>query len=115
MENTPSLRTGETLLSVKNLKKYFPVKGSPFTGKKQFLRAVDGVDFCVREGETFALVGESGCGKSTLGRTVLGLYKPTDGSVLYHPSEGERVDLATASNERLRALRRDLQIIFQDP
>ncbi len=115
MENTQSAQAGKALLSVVNLKKYFPLKGGIFSGKKQFLRANDGVTFTVKEGETFALVGESGCGKSTLGRTVLGLYKPTDGKVLYYPKNRPPVDLAAITEKELRAFRKDLQIIFQDP
>lgn len=115
MGKSAEKQSGRNLLSVRELKKYFPVKGGWFSGKKQFLRANDDVSFDIKEGETFALVGESGCGKSTLGRTVLGLYRPTSGRVLYYPKEGEPVDLASLSDRRLREYRKDLQIIFQDP
>jgi oligopeptide transport system ATP-binding protein len=97
---------GETLLRVENLYKHFPVGG--FTGAT--VKAVDGVTFDVKRGETLGLVGESGCGKSTLGRLVAALMAPTSGSILF---EGQ--DLATLRGRGLRRMRRELQIIFQDP
>jgi oligopeptide transport system ATP-binding protein len=97
---------GETLLRVENLYKHFPVGG--FTGGA--VKAVDGVSFDVRRGETLGLVGESGCGKSTLGRLVSALMTPTSGSILF---EGQ--DLARLRGRGLRRMRRELQIIFQDP
>lgn len=107
----------QKLLSVENLKKYFPIgRGGLFGRQKQFLRANDNVSFEIRKGETFSLVGESGCGKSTLGRTVLQLERPTAGSVIYYGTQnGEGVDLTGLSASRLRELRKDLQIVFQDP
>ncbi len=98
------------ILQVENLKKYYPVRGGVMGRKIGDVRAVDGVSFSVREGETMGLVGESGCGKSTLARALLRLEDPTDGTVLF---EGN--DIATASKQDLFQLRRDLQIIFQDP
>ena len=92
------------LLEVKNLKKYFKIDS------KTWLKAVDDVSFGIEEGETLGLVGESGCGKSTLGRTVIGLYPPTDGSILF---EGRDITHLTAK-ERV-ALTRKMQIIYQDP
>lgn len=111
MENT------QNLLSVEGLKKYYPLgKGSFFRREKPLLRAVDGVSFSVKKGETFALVGESGCGKSTLGRAILQLETPTAGGVFYRQGEGENpVDLTTLSPKQMRGLRKDLQIVFQDP
>lgn len=74
----------KNLLSVVRLKKYFPLKKtSLFSRKRQYLRANESISLDIREGETFALVGESGCGKSTFGRTLLGLYRPTSGSAVY--------------------------------
>ncbi|MDD6188785.1 MAG: ABC transporter ATP-binding protein [Clostridiales bacterium] len=98
------------LLEVKNLKKYFPIKGG-FAGKTiAEVKAVDGVSFSIEHGKVLGLVGESGCGKSTVGRVILGLNPKTDGTVLF---DGE--DLYAVSKERLRELRRRMQMVFQDP
>ncbi len=97
------------ILSARDLRKEF-VTARPLFGSHTVVRAVDGVSLDVEQGETFAIVGESGCGKSTLARLLLRLIDPTDGEVWYH---GE--DLAHVAPERMRALRRDLQFIFQDP
>ena len=102
--------SGANILVVEGLKKYYPVRGGILGGKIGEVRAVDGVSFTVREGETLGLVGESGCGKSTLGRALNRLEKPTEGTVLF---EGK--DLAHASGKELFRLRRDIQMIFQDP
>lgn len=102
----------ETLLSVKDLKVYFPMPGDGkgfFPGKVN-LKAVDGVSFDIKAGETLGVVGESGCGKSTLGRAILQLIKPTEGSVIWLGD-----DLPTLSKKDMRERRKDLQIIFQDP
>lgn len=101
----------ETLLAVKNIKKYFPVRKGIFNRKSdEAVKAVDGISFSVKRGETLGLVGESGCGKSTLGRVILQLLTPTDGEILLH---GENIE--HCSGEKLRQLRRKMQIIFQDP
>ena len=101
---------GDPILVVDGLKKYYPVRGGILGGKVGEIRAVDGVSFTLRRGETLGLVGESGCGKSTLGRALNRLEEPTDGRVLF---EGR--DLAHASGKELFRLRRDIQMIFQDP
>lgn len=95
----------EYLVEVQDLKQYFPVK----TGfmKNTYLKAVDGVSFAIRPGETLGLVGESGCGKTTVGRTLLRLYEPTGGKVLFN---GEEV-----TNKNITALRKEMQMVFQDP
>ena len=98
------------LLEVKNLKKWFPAKSSPFSKEKVFIKAVDGVSFTLNAGETLGVVGESGCGKSTMGRSVLRLLEPTDGQVLF---EGK--DYTALKSSELAKSRSDLQIIFQDP
>ena len=98
------------LLEVEGLKKYYPLRGGVLGGKIGDVRAVDGVSFAVRKGETLGLVGESGCGKSTLGRTVLRLEDPTEGRILF-----DGTDLAHASGPELFRMRREVQIIFQDP
>lgn len=92
------------ILEVDNLKKYFPVK-SGF--KKLTLKAVDGVSFTINRGETLGLVGESGCGKTTVGRTLLQLYKPTDGKVIF---EGQEV-----TDKNINEMRKKMQMVFQDP
>ena len=98
------------LLEVKDLKKWFPAKSSPFSKEKVFIKAVDGVSFTLNAGETLGVVGESGCGKSTMGRSVLRLLEPTNGQVLF---EGK--DYTALKSSELAKSRSDLQIIFQDP
>ncbi len=97
------------LLEIKGLKKHFSVGGGLFN-KPSLVQAVNGIDFDMYHGETLGLVGESGCGKSTAGRTILQLYKPTAGEILY-----DGVDIAKLSREEMVAYRKKMQIIFQDP
>ena len=99
-----------SLLEIRNLKKHFPVGDGLFSRNKGAVKAVDGVNLDVNEGETVGLVGESGCGKSTLGRTILRLIEPTGGEVLF---QGK--NLLAMSQRELRDMRREMQIIFQDP
>ena len=100
---------GTPLLEIKNLKKYFPA-GKDSSGNVLTVKAMDGIDLCVEQGEILGLVGESGCGKSTLGKTILKLLKATDGEILFH---GE--DITKYNENQMRPLRKKIQIIFQDP
>lgn len=101
----------DVLVSVRDMQMYFPVRsGIVFQRKIADIKAVDGVSFEIRRGETLGLVGESGCGKTTTGRCILQLYKPTAGQVLF---EGN--DLTTLKGGQLRRFRRRMQMIFQDP
>jgi oligopeptide transport system ATP-binding protein len=98
------------LLEVENLKKYYPVSGGLLYRHLGDIKAVDGVSFYIMEGEALGLVGESGCGKSTLGRTILRLEEPTAGKIIYRGS-----DITKLKKKELRGLRKEIQIIFQDP
>ena len=108
-------RPEEVLLEVRNLKKHFPIQKGVFRRTVGHVRAVDGVDFSLRQGETLGLVGESGCGKTTTGRLILRAIEATEGQVLFRRTGGGMVDLTTLSKEEMIALRREMQIIFQDP
>src|SRR5690348_9597493 len=98
------------LLSVRNLRKYFPIRGGVFSTHIGDVRAVDGVSFDIRAGETLGLVGESGCGKTTVGRLLLRLIDPTSGSIRF-----DGTDITRLSGAALRPYRRRMQVIFQDP
>ncbi|EPF29026.1 ATP-binding cassette domain-containing protein [Treponema medium] len=101
----------EALLTVKDLKMHFPfAEGGLFSRKKGAIRAVDGISFSVKKGETLGLVGESGCGKSTAARAIAQLYTPTSGSVLF-----KGMELAGCSHHTLMQARKDMQMVFQDP
>ena len=104
----------KVLLEVRDLKQYFPVKKTKLREKQRYVRANDGITLDIYEGETLGLVGESGCGKSTFGRTLLQLYPQTHGDVIYY-KDGKAIDLKKLSKEEIRVLRKDLQLIFQDP
>jgi oligopeptide/dipeptide ABC transporter ATP-binding protein len=98
------------LLEVKGLKKHFPINKGLFSKQVGVVRAVDGLDFFVKKGETLGIVGESGCGKSTTGQMILQLLEPTEGVIKF-----EDKDLTKLSKEEIRKMRRELQVIFQDP
>ena len=100
----------DTLLRVEDLEMHFPIYRGVFQRKVGAVRAVDGVTFDIKRGETLGLVGESGCGKSTTGRTILQLYKPTNGNVHFEGS-----NLLKLKGEEMRQMRRKMQMIFQDP
>jgi len=105
------MQRDQVLVEVRDLKKYFPItRGIIFQRRVGNIKAVDGISFAIRQGETLGLVGESGCGKSTTGRTILQLYRPTAGKVYF---EGE--DLTALKGNALRRMRQQMQMIFQDP
>jgi oligopeptide/dipeptide ABC transporter ATP-binding protein len=103
-------RAGDPLVSVRDLKKHYPVSGGVFSRSKSYVKAVDGVSFDIFPGETYAVVGESGCGKTTLGKTVARLYGPTDGTLTFDGREVTELE-----GKQLRQLRRDVQVVYQDP
>src|SRR5215213_2780774 len=103
------------LLEVKNLIKHFPIQKGFLRRQVGAVRAVDDVSFAVNEGETLSLVGESGCGKTTTGRCVVRAIEATSGSILFRTNLSDQVDITTLNPPRLRAVRRDIQMIFQDP
>lgn len=107
----PRTSQNETLVSVRNLKKHFPIaEGVLFSRTVGQIKAVDGVSFDIRRGETLGLVGESGCGKTTTGRCILQLERPTSGEILF-----DGISLTTLDRKSLSGMRRRIQVIFQDP
>ena len=104
-----------TLLDVRGLVKYFPIKRGFLRRTVGTVKAVDDISFDIREGETLSLVGESGCGKSTTARSIIRAYEPTAGEILFKTEDGEAIDLAQLSLVEMRPIRRQLQMIFQDP
>src|SRR2546425_11271145 len=100
----------EPLVSVRNLKKYFPIHRGVLSRVAAHVQAVDDISFDINKGETFGLVGESGCGKTTAGRAILRLLEPDSGTIRF-----DGVDLLSLNRQELRRKRRDMQIIFQDP
>ena len=116
------MASSSILLEVKNLKQYFPARKAGFWQKPGYVKAVDGVDFHVMEGETLGLVGESGCGKTTVARAILRLDEPTGGTILFRSrghvesdQASSEIEIRTAAPNQLKALRRGIQLIFQDP
>ncbi len=104
------IRIREVLLQVNQLKKYFPIKGGIFGTTVKQIKAVDDISFVVHKGETVGIVGESGCGKSTTGRMLMRLTEPTTGEIIFNGK-----NLTSLSNREMRAVRRELQMVFQDP
>ncbi len=106
---------GDVLLDVRDLKKHFPIEKGFFRTVQGQVKAVDGVSFTIREGESFGLVGESGSGKTTLGRCIVRGIEPTAGQILFRLPDGEEVDIAALDKKALRKVRRHFHMIFQDP
>src|SRR5438093_10101769 len=107
--------TDRILLEVKDLKKHFPIQRGLLSRTVGYVKAVDGVSFYVREGETLGLVGESGSGKTTTGRMILRAHEPTSGEVWFVDRDMGRVNIAELDKRHLKKLRRNIQMIFQDP
>jgi oligopeptide/dipeptide ABC transporter ATP-binding protein len=105
----------KTILEVKNLKKYFPIRRGLLQQTVGHVRAVDDVSFTIHENEVLGLVGESGCGKTTVGRTILRLYDPTAGEIWFRAADGRRVDIANIEQKDMKPLRQEMRMIFQDP
>lgn len=106
---------GQVLLEVKNLRKFFPIRKGILQKVVGHVRAVDNVNFFVNQGETLSLVGESGCGKTTTSRCILRAIEPTEGQILFRTDEGTVVDMASLPEHRVRRLRSQMQMVFQDP
>jgi peptide/nickel transport system ATP-binding protein len=103
------------LLEVRDLKKHFPITGGLMRRTVGYVKAVDGVSFYIKKGETLGLVGESGCGKTTTGRTVLRLIEPTDGEIIFDDPDLGRVHIEQLEGDEMKVVRPKMQIIFQDP
>ena len=109
------LEERRVLLEVKNLKKHFPLRHGLFARGAGTVKAVDGINLHILQGETLGLVGESGSGKTTAGRTILRAFNPTDGEIIFHLQDGPATDITKLDAPKLRAFRRHAQMIFQDP
>lgn len=110
-----SKESGDVMLEVRNLKKYFPIEKGLFRSVQGHVKAVDDVSFTIHEGETFGLVGESGSGKTTLGRCIVRAISPTSGQIFFRLPDGELVDIAALPKRELRDVRKYFHMIFQDP
>ena len=105
----------DIILRVKSLKKYFPIEKGLLRRTVGYVKAVDDVSFEIAKGEVLGLVGESGCGKTTLGRCILRAIDPTSGEVILRTHEDDTVDITQLDKKQLRALRKEMQLVFQDP
>ena len=104
-----------TLLEVKSLKRYFPIEKGFWRKVVGYVKAVDDIDLYIKEGETLGLVGESGCGKTTTGRCILRAIEPTEGEILFKTEDDEMIDIVRLGKKELRRMRKDMQMVFQDP
>jgi peptide/nickel transport system ATP-binding protein len=109
------MENADNLLEVRDLRMFFPLRSGLFSQVTGHVKAVDGVSFDIKRGETLGLVGESGCGKSTIGRCIVRAYQVTGGQMLYRRENGETDNLAAMQGDALRRLRKDIRMIFQDP
>ena len=114
MEENMQTEKKKVLLSIRDVKQYFPIKKQSFREEQKYVKANDGISLDIYEGETLGLVGESGCGKSTFGRTILQLYPQTHGEILFE-KDGQMVNLKEQPAGKLREFRKEMQLIFQDP
>lgn len=112
---SPATNQQPPLLEVKDLRKWFPIKRGLFSQTVGHVKAVDGVNFYVRPGETLGLVGESGCGKTTTGRVIMRAYVPTGGEIWFEDQDHGRVNLAEVDESEMKRYRRNMQMVFQDP
>ena len=108
-------KKGQAIIAVRGLKKHFPIKKGSFSRSTGTVRAVDGVSFEIMKGEVFGLVGESGCGKSTLGMTILRAYDTTAGEIIFTDKNGTQHPIHQYSYAKMKPLRREMQVVFQDP
>ena len=115
VETTSNGNGSAPLLDVRGLVKHFPIRRGFLRRTVGTVKAVDGISFDIREGETLSLVGESGCGKSTTARSIIRAYEPTAGEIIFNTEDGDSIDLAQLSLPELRPIRRQMQMIFQDP
>ena len=111
----PDILAENTILDVRGLKKYFPVRRGLLRRQVGSIKAVDGVSFALDQGKILGLVGESGCGKTTTGRMILRALDPTAGEIFFRQADGRIVDIAQLSRRQIKAIRSELQMIFQDP
>ena len=104
----------EVILSLKDVKTYFPIQKGIFKKTVGHIKAVDGINLDIYRGETLGLVGESGCGKTTLGKSILQLEKPTNGEVIFNDN-GNKTDITKLKNKEMKDIRKKLQVVFQNP